>query len=89
MSKFNFIKTGCAIMIVVAVSCRKDSRETSAAATTNDTVVNDERRQAEKSKSEKNMTYVTSKDGTRIAFEKSGTGPALIIVSGALSARAL
>ena len=34
-------------------------------------------------------THVTSKDGTRIAFETAGKGPALIIVSGALSSRAL
>ena len=88
MSKLNIIKTGCAIMIVVAVSCRKDSRETSASSTAR-AIVNDENRQAEKSKSEQPMAYVTSKDGTRIAFEKSGTGPALIIVSGALSARNL
>jgi pimeloyl-ACP methyl ester carboxylesterase len=31
----------------------------------------------------------TSKDGTRIAFEKSGSGPALVLVSGALSQRSL
>ena len=30
---------------------------------------------------------VTSKDGTRIAFDKSGDGPALILVGGALSDR--
>ncbi len=35
------------------------------------------------------MDYVTSQDGTKIAFEKSGSGPALIIVSGALSARSM
>ena len=35
------------------------------------------------------MTSVTSRDGTRIAFEKSGNGPALIIVNGALSHRKL
>jgi pimeloyl-ACP methyl ester carboxylesterase len=34
------------------------------------------------------MSYVTSKDGTRIAFERSGTGPALILVDGALCSRA-
>jgi hypothetical protein len=28
---------------------------------------------------------VTSKDGTKIAFEKTGKGPAVILVSGALS----
>jgi pimeloyl-ACP methyl ester carboxylesterase len=31
----------------------------------------------------------TSKDGTRIAFEKTGSGPAVIVISGALSHRAL
>lgn len=34
-----------------------------------------------------NVAFVTSKDGTRIAFEKMGTGPALILVGGALSDR--
>jgi pimeloyl-ACP methyl ester carboxylesterase len=89
MSKFNFIRTACAIIFVVAVSCRKDSGETSASAQTSDPVANNERQQVEKSKSEQHMAYVTSKDGTKIAFEKTGTGPALIIVSGALSARTL
>ena len=32
-------------------------------------------------------TYVTSRDGTRIAFEKTGKGPSLILVGGALSDR--
>ncbi|HEX6273091.1 MAG TPA: alpha/beta hydrolase [Polyangiaceae bacterium] len=32
---------------------------------------------------------VTSKDGTKIAFEKDGDGPAVIVVSGALSSREL
>jgi pimeloyl-ACP methyl ester carboxylesterase len=31
------------------------------------------------------MQYVTSNDGTRIAFEKSGTGPAVILVVGAFN----
>lgn len=34
------------------------------------------------------MSYVTSKDGTRIAYEKSGSGPALILVDGAFGSRA-
>ena len=34
------------------------------------------------------MTAVQSKDGTKIAYEKSGTGPALILVDGALCYRA-
>lgn len=33
------------------------------------------------------MQAVTSKDGTRIAYDKSGTGPAVILVSGALATR--
>src|SRR5688572_14702712 len=32
---------------------------------------------------------VTSKDGTKIAFETTGTGPPVIIVNGALAHRAL
>ena len=34
------------------------------------------------------MSRVTSKDGTTIAFERSGNGPALIVVDGALCSRA-
>src|SRR5258708_30163303 len=33
------------------------------------------------------MSQVTSKDGTTIAFDQSGTGPAVILVSGALGIR--
>lgn len=33
------------------------------------------------------MSTVTSKDGTKIAYEKSGSGPAVIIVNGAMSYR--
>ena len=46
-------------------------------------------RQEPATKTEEQMTSVTSRDGTRIAFEKSGNGPALIIVNGALSHRKL
>ncbi len=35
------------------------------------------------------MSYVTSSDGTRIAFDKSGQGPALILVGGAFQYRAM
>jgi pimeloyl-ACP methyl ester carboxylesterase len=35
------------------------------------------------------MPAVKSKDGTAIAYEKQGTGPALIIVDGALGSRAM
>ena len=35
------------------------------------------------------MARVPSRDGTRIAFTKGGNGPALVIVSGALSQRTL
>ncbi len=34
------------------------------------------------------MDTVTSKDGTRIAYDKAGTGPAILLVSGALGQRA-
>jgi pimeloyl-ACP methyl ester carboxylesterase len=36
---------------------------------------------------EKYMETVTSKDGTRIAYDKTGQGPALILVLGALNSR--
>ena len=35
------------------------------------------------------MNTVTSKDGTKIAYEKHGTGPALILVAGALGYRGI
>jgi pimeloyl-ACP methyl ester carboxylesterase len=35
------------------------------------------------------MAHIQSKDGTRITFDKTGTGPAIIVVNGALSYRAL
>jgi len=35
------------------------------------------------------MRTVTSKDGTTIAFDQSGTGPALILVGGAFEQRAM
>jgi pimeloyl-ACP methyl ester carboxylesterase len=34
------------------------------------------------------MTYVHSKDGTRIGYTRSGSGPALILIDGALCSRA-
>lgn len=36
---------------------------------------------------EGSMETVTSKDGTKIVFEKTGSGPALILIGGALSSR--
>jgi hypothetical protein len=74
-----------AMAMVTASSCRQDSREINTSIPANDTVVID----AEKSKLGEHMADVLSKDGTKIAFEKSGSGAALIIVSGALSARSL
>src|SRR2546421_8966768 len=38
-------------------------------------------------KREKNMHVVTSKDGTKIAYDKQGEGPTVILVAGALCAR--
>jgi len=36
-----------------------------------------------------NVDNVTSKDGTPIAFERSGEGPAIILVGGAIQHRAI
>jgi pimeloyl-ACP methyl ester carboxylesterase len=43
--------------------------------------------EARGSETRKAMASVISKDGTKIAFEKTGSGPAVIIVGGALSDR--
>ena len=34
------------------------------------------------------MSHVISRDGTRIAYERSGSGPAVILIDGALCTRA-
>src|SRR5260370_33355167 len=36
---------------------------------------------------EKNMSKVISRDGTAIAFDRSGQGPVLILVTGAIATR--
>ena len=41
----------------------------------------------EKGTEAKTTSFVTSKDGTRIAYDKAGHGPAVIIVEGALGSR--
>ena len=46
------------------------------------------RAQTPETQEAKPMQTVTSPDGTRIAYDKRGKGPALILVGGALSARA-
>jgi pimeloyl-ACP methyl ester carboxylesterase len=40
-----------------------------------------------KAEANKNVAFAASRDGTKIAFEKVGSGPALVIVSGALADR--
>jgi pimeloyl-ACP methyl ester carboxylesterase len=45
------------------------------------------RRQASAQEAQLKQSTATSKDGTRIAFDRSGDGPALILVGGALSER--
>jgi pimeloyl-ACP methyl ester carboxylesterase len=45
-------------------------------------------RQSDNSQQADTVQTVTSKDGTRIAFDRSGEGPALIVIGGALSDRA-
>jgi pimeloyl-ACP methyl ester carboxylesterase len=85
MNRNIFIGGAFAISVATAVSCRPDSKEINTTTSAHDTIVDHE----EKSKSDEHMSYVISKDSTQIAFEKSGSGAALIIVSGALSARNL
>lgn len=45
-------------------------------------------RPSDQQEAEGNLKTVTSKDGTRIAFEQSGAGPAIILVLGAFNERA-
>lgn len=45
--------------------------------------------EAKQAPAQQNGTSLVSKDGTRISYQKTGTGPAIIIVNGALSYRAL
>jgi pimeloyl-ACP methyl ester carboxylesterase len=37
---------------------------------------------------DRTMTHVTSKDGTRVAYERMGSGPAVILIDGAMCSRA-
>jgi pimeloyl-ACP methyl ester carboxylesterase len=85
MNKNIFKKVAFAIAMVTACSCRQDSKEINTSTPASDTVVIN----PEKANLGEHMADVLSKDGTKIAFEKSGSGAALIIVSGALSARNL
>ena len=76
--------------IILAACQGEDRGDVQPTATTQTTAATTaaEGRAAQESKQD--MTRrATSKDGTQIAFEKSGSGPAVIIVSGALSHRAL
>jgi pimeloyl-ACP methyl ester carboxylesterase len=74
MNKHSISRTLLAITVLAIASCQTTPKENQ----------NDET-----PKTTEPMTYVISKDSTRIAFEKVGSGPALIIVSGALSQRSL
>lgn len=93
MNRYIFSKILLAIALIISMSCQTGSKETGESTQTRDTVVASEVQRGgsdtEGLKSEKNMGHIVSMDGTKIAFEKSGTGTAVIIVSGALSARNL
>lgn len=72
------------VLAIVLAACQMEDRGsvTPTAATATATTATQESTQA--------MTQqVTSKDGTRIAFDKTGSGPAIIIIGGALSQRSL
>ena len=93
MNKCIFSRATLVLAAAMAVSCRTGLKETNDSTLIKDTLAGQEVRQAasiaDNPKSEAHMAHVISKDGTKIAFEKSGSGPAVIIVSGALSARNL
>lgn len=81
-------------VLVIIASCQMDSKNSrDASGATKDTAVSQDTKQtkgdAENLKPGANMAHVISKDGTKVAFEKAGSGHPVIIVSGALSQRDL
>lgn len=60
------------LIIILSLACFLPAKETSKG----------------KSMPSENTQFVTSRDGTKIAYDKAGKGPALIVVGGALSDRA-
>lgn len=66
------------LLLITVVSCNGPKNQD-----------NMEKANVDKEDVQQNATHLTSKDGTRIAFSKAGTGPAIIVVNGALSYRAV
>jgi pimeloyl-ACP methyl ester carboxylesterase len=91
MKRYSFGSILSAFAVTLFVSCQSDSKQTNSSV--NDTAISQPLQPSTADtgnlKTGKNMEQVISKDGTKIAFEKKGVGPALIIVSGALSERSL
>jgi pimeloyl-ACP methyl ester carboxylesterase len=74
--RINSVLLGC-LAIAGLAGCRSDNKDGAAM------------KPATKNEQPAAATQVTSKDGARIAFERAGNGPPLILVSGALSHRAM
>ena len=94
MNKYSPIKYFVVFVAAAIVSCNMSSKEndtdsTSAKDAAASKEIQKDGNDTVNLKTGKHMAQVKSKDGTLIAFEKKGSGPALIIVSGALSQRDL
>jgi pimeloyl-ACP methyl ester carboxylesterase len=77
---------------ILLAACQPGAHDMgSQAARHDDTATREQKTQAttEQQREHDGTRIATSADGTRIAFEKTGRGPALIVVSGALSQRSL
>jgi pimeloyl-ACP methyl ester carboxylesterase len=68
------------VVILTAAGCQSEKT---------DGAVETAMKATEATAAKERVTHVTSKDGTEIAFSTAGKGPTLVIVSGALSSRAL
>jgi pimeloyl-ACP methyl ester carboxylesterase len=81
------------VLAFLALACRQETTTTSTIGDTGTSVATTGKGTTATSTTRpatgEHMARVTSKDGTTIAFEKAGSGPAVIIVNGALAHRNL
>jgi pimeloyl-ACP methyl ester carboxylesterase len=78
------LQSVCMLLLLTAGSCNNQKNKDDMETLTKDKVAYDNPEGARQS-----PAPIKSKDGTQIAYEKTGAGPAIIIVNGALSYRAV
>jgi pimeloyl-ACP methyl ester carboxylesterase len=82
MKKTIIIQLLSMLLLLTVASCNNNKNQDNMEQHTKDKVATINRESLQQS-----PAHIQSKDGTRIAFNKAGTGPAIIIVNGALSYR--